>query len=168
MVKSWNGVDQGMLTSSPSRCERERVEKAMTTLTIHDLKEHALAFDLRDLLRLLAPRSLQATWVITTVKSLDRKHEWFDATGDGGEQLERLARENTRLSGSELLTIADRTRQVIWGEFIASFPVNPEENWVIVRALDSSFYEITTRDEAVLETISSTFEDVRHADAPTG
>lgn len=41
----------------------------MATIRIYDLKERILALDLRDLLRLLAPRSLEANWIVSTVKS---------------------------------------------------------------------------------------------------
>lgn len=52
----------------------------MAILRIYDLKENVLALDLKDLLRLLTPRSLQANWTVSTVKSSEPWHEWFDAT----------------------------------------------------------------------------------------
>lgn len=70
----------------------------MAILRIYDLKEDVLAVDLRDLLRLMTPRSLQANWTVSTVKSFKSGHEWFEATGHGGEQLEELAQDNARLS----------------------------------------------------------------------
>ncbi|UIJ82954.1 hypothetical protein [Rhizobium leguminosarum] len=94
----------------------------MTTLRVCDLKEHVLALDLKDLLRLLAPRSLEASWVVSTVKSSKPGHEWFEATGEGGERLEGLAQDDGQLSGSDLAALADNTRQVIWGEFVGSAP----------------------------------------------
>nr|WP_265975643.1 hypothetical protein [Brucella intermedia] len=74
----------------------------MATLRVYDLKDQALALDLRDLLRLLAPRSLEARWVVSTVKSSKPGHEWFEATGEGGERLEGLAQDD----GSQTRTAA--------------------------------------------------------------
>lgn len=85
----------------------------MATLRIFDLKQHVLAFDLRDIIHALKPRSLQAMWTVSTVKSSVPSHEWFEATGEMGEKLEALAQEDTRMSGATLAAIAERTRQVI-------------------------------------------------------
>lgn len=138
----------------------------MTTLRIYDLKQHVLALDLRDLLRLLAPGSFEANWVVSTVKSSKPGHEWFEATGEGGEQLEELARHDARLSGSELAALAETTRQVIWGEFVGWGPTRSDRTWMTIRAIDSTFYEIDTDDEAVLSKINATYKDVRTGEAP--
>jgi hypothetical protein len=134
----------------------------MATLRIYDLKQHVLAVDLRDLLRLLAPRSLEANWIVSTVKSSKSGQEWFEATGEGGERLEELAQDNnTPLLGFDLAALAENTRQVIWGEFVGSGPTQSDKKWVMIRAVDSTFYEIDTDDETVLSKISSTYKDVR-------
>jgi hypothetical protein len=36
----------------------------------------------------------------------------------------------------------------------------------LIRAIDSTFYEVTTLDQAVLDKISSSYKDVKRADAP--
>ncbi len=113
----------------------------MATLRIYDLKEHILAPDLKDLLRLLAPQSLKATWTVSTVKSSEPGHDWFEATGEGGEELEALAQVDARLSGCDLAALVANTRQVIWGEFVGSAPTQPYSMWVTIRAIDSTFYE---------------------------
>jgi hypothetical protein len=121
---------------------------------------------LKNLLRLLAPQFLHANWTVTTVKSSEPGHEWFEATGKGGEQLEMLAQDNVRLSGADFATLAGNTLQVIWGEFVGSTLEQPDMAWVIIWAVDSTFYEIETRDQAVLDKISSTYKDVRSGEAP--
>ncbi|GAA2846299.1 hypothetical protein EDC40_10150 [Aminobacter aminovorans] len=102
--------------------------------------------------------------MVTTVKSSKDGHEWFEATGEGGEQLEELAQDNARLSGSDLAALAEETQQVIWGEFVGSGPMQSDKAWVTIRAVDSTFYEIDTDDETVLSKISSTYKDVRTGD----
>lgn len=135
----------------------------MPSVRIYDLEGHA---ELRDLLRLLSPRSLRANWMVSTVKSSIPGHEWFDATGEGGEKLEALAQDNAEISGSYLAALAENTRQVIWGEFVGSLPAEPSNTWLIIRAADGTFYEIETDDETVLNKISSTYRDVRTGEAP--
>lgn len=57
----------------------------MTTLRIYDYRDQALAFDLRDLIDLLAPRSLEASWTVSPVRlnypQLGRSIDEFMITG---------------------------------------------------------------------------------------
>jgi hypothetical protein len=133
----------------------------MATLRIYDP-----SVNLSDLVRLLAPRSLQATWTVSTVKCSEPDDGGFDASGEGGERLEALALQDARIPGSELAALATETRQVIWGEFVGSFPTKSQERWITIRSVDSTFYEITSLDDAVLNKMRSTFNDVRLAEAP--
>jgi len=128
----------------------------MTRLTIHDLDGGVLAFDLRDVIRVLAPRSLAATWTITSPEESS-----FEATGVGGQRLEELAGAAARIAGDELLVIADDIVQVIWGYFVGALPDDPHQEWLTIRAFDSSFYEVETSDADAVEKVKSRFSDVR-------
>lgn len=131
----------------------------MATLSINDFDDRGvLAFDLRDLLRALAPRSSTAIW---TIKTPDDGP--FEATGTGGVRLEKLAETSAEIAGDKLLAIADDTVQVIWGNFVAALPDDPHREWLTIRAVDSSFFELETSDEAVISIIKSAFRDVRSA-----
>lgn len=131
----------------------------MATVTIHDLYDgRVLAFDLHDLLRLLAPSSLEARWTITS------NEEDFFATGEGGARLEELAATAAEVTGIELLALADDTAQVIWGDFIGVLPDDGREPWITIRAVDSSFYEVMTYDSEAIFKIKTRFADVRDAD----
>lgn len=138
----------------------------MATLRIHDSNGPALAVDLRHLIDLLAPRSLQATWTVSPVTfhfpSHDLTEKELMATGQGSDLLEELARTGSSVSGAAMSELAHATRQVIWGEFAATLP-RQDVAWVTIRAIDSSFYEVTTTDEAVLNKVKSTYQDVRVA-----
>lgn len=138
----------------------------MATLRIYDLGEHCLTFDLRDLLDLLGPNALRADWTVSAVKFTPGGEDWFEATGKGGEQLEKLAPMDARLSGRSLSAFAKNTRQVIWGEFVGFLPKEMDGAWVTIRAIDSTFYEVTTEDRAVLDKIATSFKDVRKAESP--
>ncbi|OCP01731.1 MULTISPECIES: hypothetical protein [unclassified Ensifer] len=133
----------------------------MKTLRVYGSLETVLPFDLRDFLQLLAPLSLTASWRVSAV---DAGYSWFDATGPGGDVLEKMARSGEAVSGRELAAVAQDTLQVIWGEFSGSLPAISDELWVRIRAIDSTFYEVTTADETVVEKIEATFDGVRRFD----
>jgi hypothetical protein len=144
----------------------------MTTLRIYDYRDRVLALDLRDLIDLLAPRSLQASWTVSPVRmnypKLSRSIDEFMITGPGqpGEdQLELLAASGSSVSGTTLSEHAHATWKVIWGQFVATLP-EQSDAWVVIRAIDSTFYEVTSSDEAVLNAIRSTYKDVRVAPGP--
>jgi hypothetical protein len=142
----------------------------MATIRIYDCRDGGiLALDLRDLLDLLGPRSQQAIWTVSKVKlyqpELNDFREEFMATGRGAGQLNVLARNRSSVSGTALTELAKATWQIIWGEFVATLP-QQEAVWITIRAIDSSFYEVTTTDEAVLNKVKSAFKDVRVAAAP--
>jgi hypothetical protein len=142
----------------------------MTTLRIHDLRDgRVLALDLGDLIDLLAPRSLEASWTVSPVRleypTGGRCHDEFMVTGLGGDQLENLAASGSSVSGLVLSEYARATQQVIWGQFVATHPEQTGA-WVVIRAIDSTFYEITTSDDIVLAKIGSAYQDVRVASGP--
>jgi hypothetical protein len=148
------------------------IEIIMTTLRIYDSRDHVLALDLRDLITLLAPRSLEASWTVSPVSleypQLGRSIEEFMVTGassPGEDKLELLAASGSFVSGQALSEAALEARQVIWGQFVATL-TNDSSAWVVIRAIDSTFYEVTSVDEVVLNAIQSAYRDVRVASGP--
>ncbi|MGZ2484218.1 hypothetical protein ACVITL_002741 [Rhizobium pisi] len=129
----------------------------MKTLRVYGPPDRALPFDLRDFLQLLVPGSLEASWKVSAV---DAGYQWFDATGAGGEMLETMALLGEPVPGRDLAAAAQDTLQIIWGEFSASLPSAPDSDWVVIRAIDSTFYEIATDDEKVLKKVETHFADV--------
>jgi hypothetical protein len=143
-----------------------------TTLRLYDLRNQALAVHLPNLIDLLAPRSLEARWIVSPVSieypTLGRSIDKFMMTGPGrpGEdQLETLADSGASVSGVILSKYAHEAYQVIWGQFVAALPEQTDA-WVVIRAIDSTFYEVTTSDEEVLDKIRSAYSDVRVALGP--
>jgi hypothetical protein len=143
---------------------------SMITLRIYDYNLNgALALDLRDLVDLLAPRSLEASWVVSPVRmehpDLGRSWDEFMMTGPGQpgqDLLEVLAANGSSVSGVTFSEAAQAAQQVIWGQFVATLP-EQKDAWVLIRAIDSTFYEVTTSDEMVLVKIRSAYKDVRVA-----
>ncbi|CAN7405030.1 hypothetical protein [Rhizobium sp. LjRoot254] len=129
----------------------------MTILRVTDTAGSALSFDLRDVLASLAPRSLKATWILSAV---DAGFPSFDATGPGNERLEAMARTGEPVSGSALMAAAQDTVQVIWGTFTGYLPAIHGRQWLVIRAIDSDFYEIITDDRKVVSKIEARFNAV--------
>ncbi len=133
----------------------------MATLRIYDLEDRwVLTVDLARLLVLLVPRSLQAEWTVNPVRS--DSQDLFEASGAGGEELEALAAKHAVVSGAGLSTLAMNSPQIVWGEFVARLP-GETSSWLTLRAIDSTFYQVETEDDAVLAKIRSTYNDVRDA-----
>ena len=130
----------------------------MKTLRISDLQTNGvLAIDLRHVLRLLGQRSLGCTWQVSSETTFD---EPLFATGNKAAELEALSTSEGRIDGTAMHDLAENVTQVIWGEFRAYDDV-ASEPWVIVRAVDSTYYEVTSSDPSVLEIVRRAFHDVK-------
>jgi hypothetical protein len=109
---------------------------------------------------MLGDRAIRANWQVAGVSRYD---EAIMITGDeAADRLEALCRSSVRVPGSLLSELVHQTAQIIWGEFTA-FEGRKDAPWVIVRAIDSSWCEIETDDEDVLDLVRRTFSDVRAA-----
>jgi hypothetical protein len=99
----------------------------MTTLRIYDYRNGALALDLRDLVDLISPRSLEASWTASPVRmnhpDLGRFYDEFMMTGPGQPRqnpLEVLATNGSSVSNVTFSEAAHAAWQVIWGQFVAT------------------------------------------------
>ena len=122
----------------------------VTTLRIEDLEGGGLSFDLRDLLDVLGDEGIAATW--------DCQVGDFVPAPDAVD-LPAAYDAATNVHGSLLYQLASRTLQIIDGRFVAIRPGTPEP-WVTLEAVDSSFWEVTTNDEAVIGKIFVRFRAV--------
>lgn len=66
--------------------------------------------------------------------------------------------ERKRIPGDELLASLPNLLQVIDGEFRAF--EEGSEPWVIIRAIDSSWWEVQSRDASALDAIRHRFQNV--------
>ncbi len=115
----------------------------MPTIRIGAGDSHRLSFDLRHVLTAMRAHASASFWEVSGVALYK---EALDVTGPGADQLEVLAASGERVSRAVLLGIAKKVHQVIWGEFRAYAKRTSQEPHIIVRAIDSSFYEITGDD----------------------
>lgn len=121
----------------------------MLHLIIRCQREGELGFDLADVLNALGPRVARSTWAIEGLNYVS--HDETDIPvlhgGDGA-----------RVLGTELLSSLPNLLQVIDGEFRA-FEAGGEP-WVILRAVDSSWWEVVSEDRAALSAIRDQFRNV--------
>jgi len=125
-------------------------------LRIKDLAEgRYLAFDLRDLLSVIGPAVESSQWRCTDLWCIP-----IEPVGEG--ELEPQYDTGSLISGSTLTTLAARTRQVIDGEFRAHRGTPTSEHpWLVIRAVDSSFWEVFSDDDSVLQQLRTRFHDVQ-------
>lgn len=110
------------------------------------------------MLTILGERALRASWQVAGVP---RYNETIFGTGDeAGGRLEALAQSQTHVPGTLLSKLVHQTTPVIWGAF-AAYEMGKDAPWIIVRAIDSSWCEVETDDEEVLDLVSRNVADVR-------
>jgi hypothetical protein len=130
----------------------------MRGVQIRDMNEsgHVLAVDLQHILDLFGERTIQSRWRASEVWATGRE------TGEAAAELERLADGQTFIPGEHLSRIAHDLVQVIDGEFTAF--ESSDSPWIIIRAVDSSFYEVFSTEPAVLDRVRASFQKVSDCD----
>ena len=81
--------------------------------------------------------------------------------GRRDEELERASATGTPIAGPDLFRLAAAVTQVIDGAFAATRADDDGSTWLIIRAIDSSFYVVTTSDGELLARVRSRYRDVR-------
>lgn len=123
----------------------------MRGVTISDLNEqNVLSVDLADLLHLLGERILRSHWRISGVEALG---------GAAADELQRLSDVQSKIDGQSLIKLAADVDQVVEGEF-QGFRDGDARPWIIIRAIDSSAYDVLTDDDRIVEQIRDRFRTV--------
>ena len=123
----------------------------MFGLTISEFDERGiLSIDLRDLLRELGGDVERSTWTV----------EGVEAFGPGADALERVSDEASALVGSELIRLASEIDQIVDGKFHA-FKDGDARPWVVIAAVDSAAYDVTSEDSQVLSTLKQAFDSAK-------
>ena len=113
-----------------------------------------LAVTLEDVLRLLGRRAETSVWKISGVETLEN---------GGKDTLQGMSDSGTPVRGSELLRLASTRPEIIDGTF-AGYENDEDEPWIVIRAVDSSAYDVETNDERLLDQVRKRFQNV--ADIP--
>jgi hypothetical protein len=146
---------------------------AVQVLTIHDKRGSVLQFDLRDVLQVLGAYLEQWVWCVTELDAVGRDCEELC------QAVEASRGAGVWLSSQELVTWAGRISQTIDATLLA-FPrsidrsslgaegdwgVFPERAVLVIRAIDSFYFEVLTTDPEIAVLLRSHFQDVRCEDA---
>ena len=126
----------------------------MLAVTIHDMQEREgggwLAVDLIHVLKLFEPEVLASSWQCRHFWCIPR---FGNEARDGSEQ-------GTWMSGPEVLHWAAGWQQVIDGEFIG-IRETEKSPWLVVLAVDSTYYVVLARETRFLDRVRERFKDVR-------
>jgi hypothetical protein len=127
----------------------------MDKIYIQDADDRGLSFDLKDLLAAIGQPALEAYW---TVGSVERCGEPLEVIGKDIRPIEALAASGERVSGYRLREIAADIHQTIWGEFRGYETSAAPIPWVILIAVDSTWFEVHSTDTALLDRLKITFK----------
>jgi hypothetical protein len=125
----------------------------MQGVKIKDLTptEHGgfLCFDLKDIFSAIGKAVISSSW---------RCHD-VECVGENADRLYELSEKGKSVSGLELSEIVGGIFQTFDGRFEA-FRDGQEEPWLVVSAVDSSWFEVCSLDASILEKIRSRFREV--------
>ena len=123
----------------------------MFGITISELDERGiLAVDLRHILAALGKEATACRWQV----------ENAEASGPAAELLQELSDRRAIISGEELFTIANAIDQVVDGKFSA-FECESNACWLVVSAVDSSAYDVTSSDAQLLQSLLGQFSSAK-------
>jgi hypothetical protein len=112
----------------------------------------ALKVDLSDLLTLAGPRAEASWWTASAV----------EVAGPAGQSLEALADAGGKVSGREFRKMAAAAGQIVDGVFEAYSEQRSSDPWLIIRAVDSSAFDVQTDVEGLLRAIRERYETVQN------
>ena len=123
----------------------------MTAFRVKDVDpQGCLTFDLIDFLELFGDRAIHATWTCNVgevVPSSEAKY------------LPEAYAASQSIPGALLFQAAANTSQIIDGVFVATEPGKPEP-WLVLRAVDSSFWEVQPTSPEIERLLKSRFKSV--------
>jgi hypothetical protein len=123
----------------------------MRGVTIRDLtQQNVLDVDLKDILNLMNGLAIKSIWRMSNVSALGT---------DSADAMHRLSDSGVAITGERLFELANDVWQVTDGEFDA-FLDGHSSPWCVIRAVDSSAYDLLTDNDSILEAIYSRYENV--------
>jgi len=121
----------------------------MKGITISDSANNLLTFDLIDILNLVGDKAIISTWALSGV----------EAIGKSAKELHHISDIHLIISGSLLCEIASNIQQTIDGCFMGYID-RKASPWIIIRAVDSSAFDVETDDTTTLNKIRKHFREV--------
>jgi hypothetical protein len=128
-----------------------REQRARTGVSISDVDTRGvLSFDLRDILALVPEDAIDSSWQVSGAEAVGHSAEALHDASDAG----------VLLSHPRLCEIAADLTQTIDGELRAYRP-GESEPWLVIRAVDSSGFDVISDDPTLIETVRRRFQRVR-------
>ena len=122
----------------------------MTGVSISDrLPTGVLCFDLIDILDLIGEDAVRSEWKVSGLECLGQRADEFHAIADAV----------TPISGAALRSLAHGIYQTIDGRFEAFLPTT-DTPWLIIRAADSSCFDVETEQPDILDQLRKRFSAV--------
>jgi hypothetical protein len=123
----------------------------MRGITILDRDERGtMAVELNELLQLVGPPVRESDWELKNVECVG---------GSAATDCHRLSNSGQRISGDQVIRLAAGVDQFIDGEFEA-YRKDAPRPWLIIRAVDSSAYDVESEDTRLLRRIQERFRNV--------
>lgn len=113
-----------------------------------------LNFDLAELISAIGDSALSSEWQI---------HD-LDCFGDSCSEFSAASDAAVPISGERLLNLAERITQIIDGEFVGH-RLSHGAPWLVIKAIDSTWWEVWTDDETVRSSLRRRFNAVSDIDA---
>jgi hypothetical protein len=110
--------------------------------------------ELIDILRLLGSRGEDSQWDLEDVEAVGES---------AADELHHLSAVKQRVAGKDLLRLAREVVQIVDAQFSA-YEDGADHPWIIIRAIDSSAYDVLADNQEVLDRIRRSFRSV--VDAP--
>ena len=122
----------------------------MKGITITDSDQRGvLSISLSNLLAILQPTIRDSVWTCDNVES----------TGKASSDLHRICDIKSKVDSETLVRLASGLDQVIDGTFSAFRP-RQSRPWLIIRAVDSSAYDVETDEPRLLDSFRTRFQRV--------
>ena len=134
----------------------------MTVLRICDLKHDtpALEVDLNSCLAALEPFGSGFVWQIASIVDERDGETLFEVTGDLKSTFENLITKQQRIPFNDLVGLSELTHQLTWAELRGFVHAQEPEPVIVIRAIDSTFFEIETERPEIIERVKKCFKDV--------
>lgn len=127
-------------------------------LNLFDLRS-GIFLTLPEILAVLPPRVAKTNWSFGAFVDVDG-WEYLEVVVEGHDRLDDGLEPMERVPHSRLLEVIKPVRQVIWGVF-TGYEGASDTSWIVLNAIDSSFWRVETDDLETRRLLRMTFSDVR-------
>jgi hypothetical protein len=126
--------------------EANKLQNYGVTIYLNDNEE----IDLKNILQVIGETGRQSDWKISDV----------ECSGENAEIIHQISDVQEIISGKQFYTIIQDINQTIDGVFEAYRP-NKTLNWLLIRAVDGTEFDIETEDLEIMKRIRYSFHNVK-------